>query len=81
MSLDEQDVSVSIYSPKGEQMFQEGFEAGYSQAAYDYLSNEVPNLEDFDSCRNLRQAYELGFELGYLRKLAEILVLQEKVYG
>ena len=74
MSLDDLEGSVSIFSPKGEEMFKEGFEAGYSQAAYDYLANEVIDFSGFDSSRNLKQAYEMGFELGYLRKLAEIAV-------
>ncbi len=50
------------------------FEEGYKQAGCDYVNNEVMDFDNLDAERNLRDGYELGHEVGYLRKLAELLV-------
>lgn len=57
-------------------LMREGFCAGYEAAASDY-ANGTATVEHFEAMRqerDLNDAYALGFELGYFRKLAEILV-------
>lgn len=57
-------------------LMREGFHAGHEAAASDYV-NGTANVECFEGMREERDItdfYAMGFELGYLRKLAEILV-------
>jgi hypothetical protein len=53
-----------------------GFHAGVAAAANDYVNDKV-NLAVFETLRTERDVtdfYAIGFELGYFRKLAEVLV-------
>lgn len=63
-------------SVKRGNLMREGFHAGFESAASDF-TNGTANVEHFEGLREQRNAadfYAIGFELGYLRKLAEILV-------
>lgn len=57
-------------------VMREGFHAGFEAAASDFV-NGTATVEHFETIRSVRDvtdAYAMGFELGYFRKLAEILV-------
>jgi len=54
-------------------LFNQGFNAGFQAAAQDYAVGNV-NLELFDIRRDFSDIYEIGFEIGYNRKLAEIAI-------
>lgn len=53
--------------------FQEGFDAGFTAAAEDFANDEV-DLEALEEKRDITDFFAVGFEVGYLRKLAEVLV-------
>ena len=53
--------------------FEDGKRDGASAAVNDYL-NEKVDLSVFDTKDEDDDAYTFGFECGYMRKLAEILV-------
>lgn len=58
-------------------LFNEGISAGFNAAADDYSTDRI-NLDLFSRDKtqeDMTDHYALGFELGYLRKLAEICVL------
>ena len=53
--------------------YSDGVEAGIASAANDYLNDKV-DLSVFDVKNEDEDSYTFGFECGYMRKLAEILV-------
>lgn len=67
----QQNTSISRQS-----LFHEGFHAGYSAAVDDYLNGKatVEHFEGIREHRDITDFYSMGFELGYFRKLSEILV-------
>lgn len=60
--------------PSNSDAFNKGYAEGYSTAAEDYALRQVVELSGFDECRGLGDMYGMGYELGYMRKLAEILL-------
>jgi hypothetical protein len=61
-------------SESKEALFNDGVQAGTNAAADDFLAGKV-NLDLFSRGKileDLDDGYSLGFELGYMRKLAEI---------
>jgi len=64
-------------SQSRESLFAEGYDSGYSAAADDYSTGKV-RLEVFgESGRDITEIldhYAMGFEVGYLRKMAEICI-------
>ena len=57
-------------------LMREGFHAGFEAAASDFTNGTatVEHFEDLRAEREITDFYAIGFELGYLRKLAELLV-------
>jgi glutathione peroxidase-family protein len=53
-----------------------GYIAGFQSAADDYVNGKATTqvFEKLREARDITDFYALGFELGYMRKLAEILV-------
>lgn len=67
---------AGVPKPAQDHLFHAGYQAGYAAATDDYLAEKV-NLELFAPLKDLAELedlYALGFEMGYFRKLAEILV-------
>ncbi len=57
-------------------LMRDGFHAGYEAAASDY-AHGTATVEHFEALREERDVtdfYAIGFELGFMRKLAELLV-------
>ena len=67
----EQSTSVSRSN-----LMREGFHAGFSAAADDFVNGRatVEHFEKLREHRDISDFYALGFELGYYRKLAELLI-------
>ena len=55
-------------------LFNEGYQAGFNAAVDDYSSDKIDLdlFSDVKTHEDLQDAYVLGFEFGYLKKLAEI---------
>lgn len=53
-----------------------GYIAGFESAATDYVNKTatVEHFEELRANRDITDFYAIGFELGYMRKLAELLV-------
>lgn len=53
-----------------------GYIAGFESAASDYVNGKATceHFEELRAERDITDFYVIGFELGYLRKLAEVLV-------
>lgn len=53
-----------------------GYIAGFDAAASDYVNGTATceHFEELRAQRDIADFYAMGFELGYMRKLAEILV-------
>lgn len=78
-----EEVTTEVHAERGtsvsnsrETLYNEGFEAGYNAAVDDYVAEKL-DLDLFErkkTSEDLTDIYVIGFEMGYLRKLAEIAV-------
>lgn len=69
-------LAVAEKSVSKSALFNQGFNSGFAAAADDYLSEKI-KLEIFTTVKTQEDVcdmYELGFDAGYMRKLAELLV-------